>query len=225
MTGSGSIIYEWIEETNDYGLISYGPPAPADATGSAVVAGYTRTGTPTPVQPDFDNLSSQWAQITPTGVSMNAYTPSNSAPPCPEYTEGFWMVSSDAPLPTLDQAAVAGGSGSGSGSSSQTATTSGSSSSPTSGAGGSDDNDSDSDSSSTSSGVSGSASTTSSAGSSSSNTDEASSTSDDSPTAAEESGAEASSSESPASGAVADAQVPRQAVAGVIAGMALVLAL
>lgn len=34
-TWSGSIIYEWIQETNNYGLVNYGPPnqgAPASAT-------------------------------------------------------------------------------------------------------------------------------------------------------------------------------------------------
>jgi len=103
-TWSGAIIYEWIEETNDYGLISYGPSAAATATQAGVVAGYTRTGTPTPITPDFSNLSSQWATLSPTGISMSAYTSSNSPPACPSYTSGLWEVSGDVSLPTIGQA-------------------------------------------------------------------------------------------------------------------------
>jgi hypothetical protein len=100
-TWSGAMIYEWIQETNDYGLISYGPPAPTG--GSNVVDGYTRRGTPTPVQPDFNNLNAVWKTLSPTGVSMSAYTPSLSAPACPSYTAGSWLISGDVPLPTLGQ--------------------------------------------------------------------------------------------------------------------------
>ncbi|KAF1825609.1 glycoside hydrolase family 72 protein [Dissoconium aciculare CBS 342.82] len=100
-TWSGTMIYEWIEETNDYGLISYGPPAPTGGTN--VVDGYTRRGTPTPVQPDFNNLKSQWQTLSPTGVALSAYTPSLSPPACPSFTAGSWLVSGDVPLPTLGQ--------------------------------------------------------------------------------------------------------------------------
>ncbi|KAK5148233.1 hypothetical protein LTR32_000421 [Rachicladosporium monterosium] len=100
-TWSGAIIYEWIEETNDYGLISYGASAGPTATGNGVVAGYTRTGTPTPISPDFENLSTHWATLTPTGVSMSAYSPSATAPSCPAFTSGAWLVSGDVPLPTI----------------------------------------------------------------------------------------------------------------------------
>ena len=102
-TWSGAIIYEWIEETNNYGLVSYGTPTAPTATGAGIVAGYTRTGTPTPISPDFDNLSSQWATLSPSGVSMNAYSPSLSPPPCPSYTSGMWEVDGNVPLPTLGQ--------------------------------------------------------------------------------------------------------------------------
>lgn len=101
-TWSGAIIYEWIEEANNYGLISYGPPASTAAvSASEVVGGYTRGGTPTPIEPDFSNLSGQWATLNPSGISMNAYTPSETPPPCPAYTSGMWEVSGNVPLPTI----------------------------------------------------------------------------------------------------------------------------
>lgn len=126
---SGAIIYEWIEESNDYGLISYGPEVTATATGNGVYDGYTRTGTPTPISPDFENLSTQWATLSPSGISMSAYTPSNSAPSCPAYTSSLWEVNGNVALPTLGQtydAAVASSITAGTAASSGTATASGS---------------------------------------------------------------------------------------------------
>jgi 1,3-beta-glucanosyltransferase GAS1 len=39
-TWSGAIIYEWIQELNNYGLVSYGPQQPGDVfEGSSVVQG------------------------------------------------------------------------------------------------------------------------------------------------------------------------------------------
>ena len=110
-TWSGAIIYEWIEETNNYGLISYGPPAGASATASGVVGGYTRSGTPTPISPDFDNLSSQWATLSPSGISMAAYTPSLTPPACPGFTAGSWEIDGDVALPTLGQSTTTPASG------------------------------------------------------------------------------------------------------------------
>jgi len=107
-TWSGAIIYEWIEETNNYGLISYGPSVAATATGAGIYDGYTRTGTPTPISPDFDNLSNQWKTLSPTGVSASAYSASLSAPACPAYTSGLWEVSGNVALPTLGQKYSAG---------------------------------------------------------------------------------------------------------------------
>lgn len=98
---SGAIIYEWLEEANDYGLISYGPSTVATATNAP--DGFTRTGTPTPISPDFDNLSNHWATLTPTGVSASAYSASNSAPSCPAFTSSLWEVNGDVALPTLGQ--------------------------------------------------------------------------------------------------------------------------
>ncbi|KAL1306050.1 hypothetical protein AAFC00_004176 [Neodothiora populina] len=100
---SGAIIYEWIQEGNDYGLISYGPTVASTATANGVYDGYSRTGTPTPISPDFSNLSTQWATLTPTGIAMSAYTPSNSAPSCPAYTSAQWDVNGDVALPSLGQ--------------------------------------------------------------------------------------------------------------------------
>jgi hypothetical protein len=105
-TWSGAIIYEWIQEANGYGLVSYGPSAAATATATNVVAGFTRGGSPTPISPDWQNLSQQWATLNPTGVQEAAYTPSLSPPACPAYTSGAWLVNPDTPLPTVGQAVV-----------------------------------------------------------------------------------------------------------------------
>ncbi|KAJ5815943.1 hypothetical protein N7447_008176 [Penicillium robsamsonii] len=106
-TWSGSIIYEWIEETNDYGLISYGPSVDAaTATASSIEDGFTRKGTPTPVSPDFNNLKSQWATLNPTGVALSAYRKSASSLTgieCPASTSGGWAIDPSSPLPTLGQ--------------------------------------------------------------------------------------------------------------------------
>lgn len=93
-TFSGSIIYEWCEEANNYGLNTYPD-------------GGIYTGAPTPIQPDFQNLASQWATISPTGVASADYTPSLSAPACPASTAGGWLIDGDVPLPTLTQGVAA----------------------------------------------------------------------------------------------------------------------
>lgn len=109
MSQSGSIIYEWIEETNDYGLISYGPPVDPTATGSNIVAGFTRQGTPTPVSPDFSNLKSQWATLNPTGIkSSDMDTKSLSTRSCPPSSTGSagWLLNGDVQLPTVGETLV-----------------------------------------------------------------------------------------------------------------------
>lgn len=126
---SGAIIYEWIQETNDYGLISYGAPVDATATGSGIVAGYTRTGTPTPVAPDFSNLQGQWATLTPTGVHSSDFdTASLSTRSCPASTPNGWLVDAAAALPSVGQTLAAQNTGSDS-SATSTGTSSGSSAS------------------------------------------------------------------------------------------------
>lgn len=108
-TWSGSIVYEWIQETNDYGLISYGPPVHDTApTNTLVEDGFLRKGTPTPVSPEFQNLKSQWATLNPTGVRLSDYTKSTSKATitplvCPSSTPGGWAVDPSSPLPTLGQ--------------------------------------------------------------------------------------------------------------------------
>jgi 1,3-beta-glucanosyltransferase GAS1 len=99
---SGAIIYEWIQETNNYGLISYGPQVSATVTGDNIQDGFTRKGTPTAVSPDFSNLQSQWASITPTGVSKSNYdTASVSTRDCPASTVSGWEIDGNVALPTL----------------------------------------------------------------------------------------------------------------------------
>lgn len=99
---SGAMIYEWIEESNNYGLISYGPQVAATATGANIADGFLRKGTPLPVLPDFTNLKSQWATITPTGVSKSAYDiKSVSTRDCPASTASGWLIDGNVALPTL----------------------------------------------------------------------------------------------------------------------------
>ena len=110
---SGAIIYEWIEETNDYGLISYGSTVAATVVASGIQAGISRTGTPTPVAPDFTNLQSQWMTLTPSGVASSAYNPSTLTPPaCPSSTAGGWLVDGDVKLPSVGQTQQVSTSGS-----------------------------------------------------------------------------------------------------------------
>lgn len=91
-TWSGTIIYEWVEEANNYGLISY--------------AGGALSGTPTPISPDFTNLANQWKTLSPTGVLEAQYTPSLPPPACPSSTPGGWLVQGNPALPTLGVGAV-----------------------------------------------------------------------------------------------------------------------
>lgn len=65
--------------------------------------GFPRSGTPTPVAPDYTNLKQHWATLSPTGVKSSDYTPSKKAPACPSATISGWAVNGDVPLPTLGQ--------------------------------------------------------------------------------------------------------------------------
>lgn len=101
-TWSGSIVYEWIEEANNYGLVSYGEKVDP-ASPSAPPDGFPRSGTPIPVSPDFPNLSSVWKNLNPTGVKASAYNPSLTPVACPDFTSGVWEVQPTATLPSLGQ--------------------------------------------------------------------------------------------------------------------------
>lgn len=104
---SGAIIYEWIEETNNFGIVNYG----AKVDPSLAADGFPRSGTPTPISPDFTNLQNQWKTLTPSGVKESAYSPTLTAPACPPQTSGVWEVAGNVALPALGQtygAAVVG---------------------------------------------------------------------------------------------------------------------
>ncbi|KAK8107840.1 glycolipid anchored surface protein [Apiospora kogelbergensis] len=99
---SGAIIYEWIQEENNYGLISYGPQVDPTATGANIGGGYTRKGKPTPKSPDFENLKTQWKAANPTGVARSDYdAKSASTRECPKSTSGGWLVDGNVAVPTL----------------------------------------------------------------------------------------------------------------------------
>ena len=105
-TWSGAVVYEWIEEKNNYGLISYGSPVPASATEG--VEGFVRSGTPTPISPDYDNLKSQWATLSPTGVKLAEYSASAaslSTPECPASTAGGWEIDGNPSIPAIGETA------------------------------------------------------------------------------------------------------------------------
>ncbi|RFU28647.1 hypothetical protein B7463_g7674, partial [Scytalidium lignicola] len=81
---SGGIVYEWFQETNDYGLVS--------------VSGNTVS-----TLADFNALSTQLAKVTPSSVSAAQYTPTNSAlQSCPTLFQN-WTVSSPNLPPTPNQ--------------------------------------------------------------------------------------------------------------------------
>ena len=132
-TWSGAIVYEWLAEMNNYGLVNYGPRLDAVAVSAAAATatdapldGYPRKGTPTPVSPDFRNLKMQWATLSPSGIKESAYSPTNAPPACPASTSKVWGVNSNVALPTLGQTQAKVQSGSAS-----ATTTSATASSPT----------------------------------------------------------------------------------------------
>ena len=90
---SGTFVYEWIQESNDYGIIEYPDTTLQDTLNVSV-------GSPVPMQPEFGNLQSEWATNTPTGVSAKAYTASMTAGgACPATTAGVWEISGDQAIP------------------------------------------------------------------------------------------------------------------------------
>lgn len=97
---SGNIIYEWSEEVNEYGLISY--------VGSGALLTLSKMG-------DFTRLSKQWATLTPAGVEKTAYNPSMTKPSCPGFASGSWSLKANAALPTIGMSGFTAPSGTTSG--------------------------------------------------------------------------------------------------------------
>jgi 1,3-beta-glucanosyltransferase GAS1 len=97
-TLSGAIIYEWTQEANDFGIIQYPDTTTQDGVTVPV-------GSPVPMQPEFNNLKSQWATCSPSSIQMSAYTPTATAIACPAVTSG-WSVDPNAPLPASPTAAA-----------------------------------------------------------------------------------------------------------------------
>lgn len=93
-TWSGSIVYEWVQEANNYGLVTY-------------YNGSIYNGAPIPLSPDFQNLADQWKNTEPVGISESSYSADISPPTCPE-ASGGWPVDGDVPLPRLKSGIVEG---------------------------------------------------------------------------------------------------------------------
>ena len=89
---SGSIIYEWTQEANDYGIIEYPDTCIQDDTTVPV-------GVPIPLQPEFDNLKSAWAAVSPSSIAASDYDPSTVVMACPATISGTWTIDGNAELP------------------------------------------------------------------------------------------------------------------------------
>ena len=100
---SGAIIYEWINEGNGYGLVAYDSSFAEGTSSIAPTASIPRSGTPTPVTPDYSNLKKVWASATPNSIGANAYNPNLTPPPCPASTPGIWEINGQASLPAVGQ--------------------------------------------------------------------------------------------------------------------------
>lgn len=74
---SGGIVYMYFQEDNDYGLVSVDGNSVSTLT-------------------DFNNLKTEMASASPTGVNSASYSPTNSAAACP--TESDWAAKAS-PLP------------------------------------------------------------------------------------------------------------------------------
>ncbi|KAF2803770.1 uncharacterized protein BDZ99DRAFT_426556 [Mytilinidion resinicola] len=91
MTGvwSGGIVYMYFQEANNFGLVSV-----SGDTAKTLV--------------DFNNLSSQIAKVTPSGVTMADYTPTNTkVRDCPS-VEGTTWAAKATPLPPAANPALCG---------------------------------------------------------------------------------------------------------------------
>jgi hypothetical protein len=88
MTGvfSGGIVFEYFEETNDFGLVS------VDGTTASTLA-------------DYNSLSSKLATNTPSATASSAYSPSNTAAQACPTANSTWQAASS-PLPPTPDADV-----------------------------------------------------------------------------------------------------------------------
>ncbi|KAI5293507.1 hypothetical protein KEM52_005464 [Ascosphaera acerosa] len=99
-TWSGAMAYEWLQEANDYGLVTYAQPPGRDRDDN-------RASVPTPIHPDFHELQARFAALNPTGVARSAYEAQLASageaarPPCPSPAAGGWDLDPAAPIPTL----------------------------------------------------------------------------------------------------------------------------
>lgn len=81
---SGGIVYMYFQEANDFGLVS------VDGSSASKLE-------------DFTSLSSQLAAVTPSGVDMGQYTPTNTVPSsCPTVGSAWQAASALPPTPDSD---------------------------------------------------------------------------------------------------------------------------
>lgn len=79
---SGGIAYEWIQDDNEYGLVT---SASAGASPTAL--------------PDYSVLSSQWASVSPSSTALSNYVGTTQSVSCPARTSGFVAATSLPPTP------------------------------------------------------------------------------------------------------------------------------
>ncbi|ORY68255.1 Glucanosyltransferase-domain-containing protein [Pseudomassariella vexata] len=82
---SGTVVYEWKYEANEYGIVNY--------------TNGDNKGFPTTL-PEYNSLRTVLSTANPTGTTMKDYTPSNTAPVCPK-SDHDWRVDANAALPTI----------------------------------------------------------------------------------------------------------------------------
>ncbi|KAF2267726.1 hypothetical protein CC78DRAFT_565914 [Lojkania enalia] len=82
---SGSLVYEWAN-AEGYKFVTYN--------------NLQATGEPTRLR-DFDELSTQWATLKPTGIRQSDYSPTLTKRKCPDPTESLWDLPDVAALPVV----------------------------------------------------------------------------------------------------------------------------
>lgn len=82
----------------DHRLVNYQDHYLMDPAGRDL---HNQVLTPTPVQPNFDNLKEKWSGLEPTGVTKEIYKPMAHRPPCPLYQAGLWGMNGAVALPEV----------------------------------------------------------------------------------------------------------------------------